>query len=49
MKKYTRYIDNVLFKGSINPVGLYTIDYNVDYLPPSKDHKDNLNGFESIK
>lgn len=37
MQKYTRYIDKVTVKGSIRPIGLYTIDMNVDNLPPSKD------------
>ena len=36
MKRYTRYIDRVTVKGSIRPVGFYTIDMNVDNLPPSK-------------
>ncbi len=37
MKRYTRYIDRVTVKGSIKPIGFYTIDMVVDTLPPSKD------------
>lgn len=37
MKRFTRYIDRVTVKGSIRPIGLYTIDMVVDGLQPSKD------------
>ena len=36
MKRYTRYIDRVTVKGSVKPIGLYTVDMLVANLPPSK-------------
>jgi hypothetical protein len=36
MKEYTRYIDRVTVKGSIRPIGIYTIDSDCDDLEPSK-------------
>lgn len=36
LKSITRYIDRVTVKGSNEPIGLYTIDVNVNDLPPSK-------------
>ena len=41
MQSYTRYIDKVTLKGSIRPIGLFTIDLYVDELPESK-YPDNL-------
>lgn len=37
MKSLVRFIDRVTVKGSTQPIGLYTIDVNVDDLPASKD------------
>lgn len=37
MKNYARYIDRVTVKGSIRPIGLYTVDMDVDNLPPKKE------------
>lgn len=36
MKTYIRQIDEVTVKGSIKPIGLFTIDAYVDNLPLSK-------------
>ena len=38
MKRYTRYIDRVTITGSFTPMGLYTVDMDVDDLPPSKEN-----------
>jgi len=37
MKRYMRYIDRVTLIGQDEPIGLYTIDMDVENLPPSKD------------
>ena len=37
LKNYCRYIDRVTVKGSIKPMGLYTIDMDYKDLPRSKD------------
>ncbi|CAK82558.1 unnamed protein product (macronuclear) [Paramecium tetraurelia] len=37
LKKYQRQIDMVTVKGSVRPIGLYTIDIEGDNLPPSKE------------
>lgn len=37
LKKYCRYIDRVTVKGSIRPIGLYTVDMDVDNLPVKKE------------
>ncbi|KAL4493547.1 hypothetical protein ABPG72_004040 [Tetrahymena utriculariae] len=42
MKSYTRYIDRVTVKGSIRPIGLYTVDMDVENMPPKKEADPNL-------
>ncbi|CAD8077335.1 unnamed protein product [Paramecium sonneborni] len=37
IKKYLRQIDMVTVKGSVRPIGLYTIDIDADHIPPSKE------------
>jgi hypothetical protein len=49
LKKFTRYIDRVTFKGSTEPMGLYTIDMIVDNLPPSKDPTEYEKEFDTYK
>ena len=46
-KSVARYIDRVTVKGSVRPIGLYTIDTDCDGLPPSKMHE-NLSNFEKV-
>ncbi|CAK94539.1 unnamed protein product (macronuclear) [Paramecium tetraurelia] len=36
VKKYTRQIDKVTVKGSVKPIGLFTVEMEADDLPPSK-------------
>ena len=40
-----RQIDKVTVKGSIEPIGLFTIDMYVDNLPPSTDPKEKYPDF----
>ncbi len=47
MKKYTRYIDRVTVKGSIRPIGFYTIDTDCNNLPVSK-IQENITNFEKV-
>ncbi|CAD8078076.1 unnamed protein product [Paramecium sonneborni] len=37
LKKYLRQIDMVTVKGSVKPIGFYTIDIDADHIPPSKE------------
>jgi hypothetical protein len=47
VKRFTRQIDMVTVKGSIVPIGFYTIDMEVDNLPVSKDPATAYSEFSS--
>nr|CAC81658.1 adenylyl cyclase [Tetrahymena pyriformis]CAD36506.3 adenylyl cyclase [Tetrahymena pyriformis] len=46
MKSFTRYIDRVTVKGSIRPIGLYTVDMDVENLPPKKELDPNFSKYD---
>lgn len=48
MKSYTRYIDRVTVKGSIRPIGLYTVDMDVDNLPVKKEIDPNFTKYDIV-
>jgi len=49
MKKYTRYIDRVTVKGSIRPIGLYTVDMDVEHISVKKEIDPNFSKYDIVK
>ncbi len=43
MKKFTRIVDRVTFKGSNKVYGLFTVDMDVDNLKGSKEYYNKIN------
>lgn len=48
MKKYTRYIDRVTVKGSIRPIGLYTVDMDVEHISVKKEIDPNFSKYDIV-
>jgi len=49
MKNFMRQVDHVLVKGGHQPTGFFSIDMDIDSLPPSKDpNEQNLDKIERI-
>lgn len=48
MKSYARYIDRVTVKGSIRPIGLYTVDMDVENLPQKKEIDPNFTKYDIV-
>lgn len=49
MKRYTRYIDRVTVKGSIRPIGLFTVDMDVENLPQKREVDPNFTKYDIVR